>query len=135
VGYANGMLENSRVYLRSNCASIAELFQKAFEEYERYDLRLSSKIIIQLPNTYPYMRPDDPNMTDAWEKEHSYNYELVLPGESKNEIYEYMQADIQRFFGIDARIEKRMIPCIVLVRTSTKKRSKQKGENPKTGYG
>ena len=116
--------------MRSNCSSIAELFRKAFEEYERYDLRLPSKIIMELSNSYPYMRTTDANLTDAWEKEHSYNYELVLPGESKDKIYEYMQADLQRFFGIDARIEKRMMPCMVLVRTSTQNKIKTRGGKP-----
>jgi hypothetical protein len=130
VGYANGLKEGNRVSLRSNCYSIAELFQKAFEEYNRYEFRLRSKIIIELPELSMYVRPTDANLTDEWQRNHSYNYELSLPAERKKELYHFMQVDLQRYFGVEAFVEKRKIPCMVLVKNGTMDRLKTRGGKP-----
>jgi thiol-disulfide isomerase/thioredoxin len=127
VGYASGLKDGNGLRLSSNCSSIVELFQKAFEGHTQFDFHLPSKIIIELSNTYPYMRPDDPNLRDEWERMHSYNYELVLPGEIVDELYLFMQDDLQRFFRINASIEKRMIGCLVLIRTSAENKLKTRG--------
>jgi thiol-disulfide isomerase/thioredoxin len=127
VGHVNGGMDGNKVRMSSNCSSIAELYRLAYEEGSRYNFGLPVKMVIQLPETYAYVRPKDGKQLDEWEKEHSYNYELVLPEENKEKLHDYMKQDLERYFGIRGEIEKRKINGLVLIRTSTEDKLKTKG--------
>jgi hypothetical protein len=130
IGYTSGLEEGNKVSLRSNCSSIAELFKKAFEEDDRYEFRLPSKIIIEPANISFYGRPKDANLIDDWQKAYSYNYELGLPPERRKELYRFMQDDVQRYFGVEAFVEKRKIKCLALIRTGTLDKLRTSGGTP-----
>ncbi|TAM97108.1 MAG: TlpA family protein disulfide reductase [Chitinophagaceae bacterium] len=50
-----------------------------------------------------------------WEKANDYCYELIMPHYVKDTIfYKYMLQDLNRCFDIQANIEKRLLPCIVI---------------------
>lgn len=127
VGYASGSADEDKIRISSNCSSIVELFWLAYEEKGRYNFKLPSKLVLEFPDSYPYMRPKDGNQMDNWETEHSYNYELVLPEESKDRLFDYMKQDLERYFGIKGVVEKRKIKGMVLVRTSGEDKLKTKG--------
>lgn len=61
----------------------------------------------------------------------SYNYSLRIPASRAGEqqVMKAMQEDLQRFFGYEASVEKRMMPCWNLVVTdpSARKKLKTKG--------
>ena len=105
-------------HLVLNNASILRLFQTAFGEQGKYDFTPRNRIILEVSNPASYTYPTDDNQLDAWEKLHSYLYELCVPEKQAGELYQYMQQDLCRYFNLSAKVEKRKIPCWVLVRTS-----------------
>ncbi|SMC54692.1 TlpA family protein disulfide reductase [Pedobacter africanus] len=61
-------------------------------------------------------------------------YEQIVPrGISEKHWKVYMQQDLNRYFGFlygtEAKMEKRIVPCYVLVRTSTKDKLESKAKN------
>ncbi|CDS92098.1 Redoxin domain protein [Sphingobacterium sp. PM2-P1-29] len=65
------------------------------------------------------------------DKSNFYNYELIIPEEKVDSLYYYMLADLNRYSEYTGTIEKRMVNCLVLVRTSKKDKIKSKGGTPK----
>jgi thiol-disulfide isomerase/thioredoxin len=53
---------------------------------------------------------------DEWVNENIYSYELKLQKENAPEIFQLMQQDLNRFFAYDAKIEKRKVKCLALIR-------------------
>jgi thiol-disulfide isomerase/thioredoxin len=52
----------------------------------------------------------------GWRNAHMFTYQLKPPASKRKEALQYMQQDLNRFFGVKARIEKREMPCMALVK-------------------
>ena len=118
-------------HLVLNNASILRLFQTAFGEQGKYDFTPRNRIILQVSKPANYTYPTDDNQLDAWEKLHSYLYELCVPENQSGELYRYMQQDLCRYFKLRATVEKRKIACWVLVRTSNRLKLKKNEDSCK----
>src|SRR3546814_430986 len=55
---------------------------------------------------------------DEWKSQNEFIYEAVFPLMPRDETYTYFLQDIERYFQIDSRREKRKKECITIVRTS-----------------
>lgn len=64
---------------------------------------------------------------NSYENFNLYNYELIVPENEADSLYYYMLSDLNRYSHYTASIEKRMIDCLVLVRTSRVDKIKSKG--------
>jgi thiol-disulfide isomerase/thioredoxin len=64
---------------------------------------------------------------DIWQKQNCYAYEMVLPLEQRNNLYSYMLSDLNRFFDITGRVEKRKMKCLVIVRINKEEKFKYNG--------
>lgn len=54
-----------------------------------------------------------------WEQQYLFNYEYIGPlGRSRDELNLALRHDLNRFFGLEARVEKRTVPCLVLQKIS-----------------
>lgn len=54
-----------------------------------------------------------------WLRDHAWSYELIVPPHLSGKVFEIMRGDMVRLFPqYTASVEKRPIPCLVLVRTS-----------------
>ncbi|WP_051293274.1 TlpA family protein disulfide reductase [Olivibacter sitiensis] len=70
----------------------------------------------------------------TFEKYNLYNYELIVPEDKVDSLYYYMLEDLNRYSDYIGTIEKRMVDCLVLIRTSTKDKIKSKGGKIKNTF-
>jgi len=103
------------VYIK--CQPVVELYRLAFEENEKYRYNRPGRMVVQLAKPYAYQRPSDQMLSTEWKAKYSYNYRLVLPKERSDDLYRAMRQDLNRLFGLYARIEKRERNCLVLYST------------------
>jgi thiol-disulfide isomerase/thioredoxin len=99
--------------------SVVSLYQKAYNEDNKYAYDRAGRTILEFIDSSKYKRPAGRLHYDEWTLKYCYNYQLLLPKEKEAERYEIMQSDLSRFFDITATVEERMMSCLVLVRTST----------------
>ena len=104
-----------------------DLYIEAFNEIDRYDFRKPGRLIVNLKDSSPFLWPVNKELHPEWEKENLYNYALLLPNSTKAEKFIAMQQDLQRYFKVRARVEKREVNAWVLVRTTQKDLLKTKG--------
>jgi len=105
--------------------SIVNLFASVFEEGKTY---ISSKRIkILSKDSLQLSRPND-TPGNKWLPEHAYCYELIVPQERKDQLYEIAKADLARFFpDYQVYLQKMQQPCMVLTRTGETDQVKSKG--------
>jgi len=116
----NSILESEdgrTVHLKKTNA-VLDLFKAAFSADEPRRFAWRGSIALEMKDPGLFIRPADGNLLDAWMERSWYNYELVVPAARRDELYTIMQEELQRFFQVRARFEKRVVPSIVLVRTS-----------------
>lgn len=116
-----------RVIDRTYNYPISHLYSVAFgmydarglENYAVYDrviVESKDSLKIQYPSYYSDLPP---GALQAWKKENTYCYTLVLPPGQKDSLHRFkvMQQDLVRYFGYDCRVERRKVKCIVLKAT------------------
>jgi thiol-disulfide isomerase/thioredoxin len=115
--------------ITQNCTTPLLLFRIAFSEMGKYNLEARNSIQFDQVDTSDFIEPpiSDYNY-DSWQAMHLYNYDLVIPENKSPQLFKMMQQDLQRYFNVEARIEKRKIKCNVLIRTSSIDKIKTKGE-------
>lgn len=64
---------------------------------------------------------------ESQEDEHLYSYDLIVPIEKKDSIFEYILKDLNSNTDYYGRIEKRKIKCFAIIRTSSEDKIKTKG--------
>lgn len=114
-----------------NCFSIINLFITAFSEKNKYDLSPRNTWFLENIDTSKFFLPssNNNNEMDKWMQEYSYNYDLLIPQSKSNELFKIMQQDLMRYFDVKAKIEKRKIKCLSLIKISD--HSKKKSYNNK----
>jgi len=111
----NGSTTSNRIY--ANKVAIVDLFRMAFSEGNKYNLTPRNTIILEVKDSFKYIYPSDKNLMDEWRAENSYGYELLVPPSKSKNLYIIMQDDLMRYFDVEAKIEKKEINCLVLVKT------------------
>lgn len=66
--------------------------------------------------------------------DHLYNYELIVPHDKTDSLFDYMLADLNRYSDYIGTIESRIVDCLILVKNSSLDKIKTKGEKPKISY-
>jgi thiol-disulfide isomerase/thioredoxin len=76
--------------------------------------------ILELEDPTPFIFPYDKDEIQSWREKYTFSYEAITPYAGGIELlYETYQNDLKRFFPqYDARVERRVRDCLVLVRTS-----------------
>lgn len=115
----------NRIWL--NRASQLQLYVAAFSEGSKYNFNSRNSVILNVKDTFGFITPADPNLVDEWSVKHSYLYELQVPPAKAGQLYQFMQQDLNRYFGLTTKVEKRKITCLVLVRTGHQDQIKSKG--------
>jgi thiol-disulfide isomerase/thioredoxin len=93
------LLNSGKAQINSNCSSLFTLIKKAFGENGKYPVNTKYGLEINIDSSLLF-RPSDPNLWDGWDKDHLFNYQLILPASQKEILYKRMQEDIQRYLGI-----------------------------------
>lgn len=60
-------------------------------------------------------------------RENLYSYELIVPEHKADSLYHFMLADLNRYSGYSATIQKIPTDCLILIRTSETDKLKSKG--------
>lgn len=79
---------------------------------------------------YYFSNSRDIKYLDQWRDEHLYCYELRVPAADSGRLYQIMLQDLERFFGVTARLENRKTSCLVLVRNRDLSHLKTSGNQP-----
>jgi thiol-disulfide isomerase/thioredoxin len=121
-------------------ASIKDLYMIAAYSFsvprnneQRIILEVRDTIKYIWPNSIPEVFKRSKYKTRAqWVDENIYCYELIVPQETDYEdFYKYMLSDLNRFWGVTGTIEKRNIPCFLLVDKSNSLPLKSPSSNVK----
>jgi len=113
--------------IRIDCSSIEELYQKAYAGGSETKFNTPGRTIFETGDSAIYHRPRDRNQYDLWLRTHAYNYQLYLPKSRKENKFLVLQEDLRRSFNLIAKIEKRSVRCLLLVRTSRQDKLKSNG--------
>jgi hypothetical protein len=117
-----------------NCKPIKDLFVSAFSNYKQYNFEHRNTWVLNVKDSSRYLYPTREEDVTEWMQKNSYSYELyVAPGRAKNTYY-LMQKDLELYFNIKASVEKRMIKCLVLIRTSKEDKLRTRGDLAKTNF-
>jgi thiol-disulfide isomerase/thioredoxin len=129
--------------LSLNCVSAVELYKIAYSgDIERwpfiegkYDFDRPGRLILEVKDNFKYVAGSKTDKRrNEWLNNYCYNYQLFWPESKRNQFYEVMQIDLERFFNLEAKVELRKVKCLVLVRTSGKDKLKTKGGLPKNNF-
>jgi len=99
------------------------LFEKKGEKFN------SKKVVLEVKEPALLISKKGENGND-----HLYNYELIVPHDKTDSLFDYMLADLNRYSGYMGTIENRMIDCLVLVKISPLDEIKTEGDRPKISY-
>lgn len=95
---------DSLVEISSSSSSIVELYKKAYSGGTDFNFNNEGSVILKVKDSSLYVRPNNPEIRDDWDKEHSYNYTLFIPISKYKQGYKIMQEDLERYFGLKARV-------------------------------
>jgi len=121
--------EGKAVSITSNCSSIKELYRQAFSEKDKYNFNTPYSYILNANHKFQYGPPSNSELPDDWLKEHAYNYELLLTVNKVAIAYKIMQQDLERYFGLQGRIEKRLVTSVVIKKKSANVHAQKKSNN------
>jgi len=108
--------------------SILSMLEMAFAEGAKYNFEHSNSVFLNVKDPLKYRQPSDMSKFDEWLKTNPlYCYRLVVSEPDKTSLFGLMQEDMERYFNINVKIEKRTIKCLVLKRTSKNDKLRSKG--------
>ncbi len=106
----------TQIYIEGG--TILELYTTAFAEWYKYPFRLhSNSVILVVRDSSKYLYPKNINELIPWLTKNGYSYRLRVPEKKASQLFTFMKNDLNRFFGLKARIVRKEVLCIVVSRT------------------
>ena len=105
---------------------LLSLFQEAYGR----DYRFNNRIVLDVKRPESLYLPEGSKYWDEWLEKNLFCYELILPIDKANDIKAIMQQDLNRLFPYEAKIEKRKVQSLVLIRLSTEDKLRSSGGTP-----
>ena len=100
-------------------------FNNPFEDpYFDYGKR----VILKINDSSRYFYKSSTSYDD-WQLANCFVYEAVFPLSEKDQEYDHMLADLNRFFEMDGKIEKRKMKCLALERNGYAQRFVYQGDS------
>lgn len=103
------------------------LYQIAFNrklygiDLNMFQFTKNNKIILDSERAASLIMPKEIDRLDSWKDSSLFCYELLLPIEKSSQIFQWMQQDLHRFFDLNVSIQKRQLPCLILITTEKTK--------------
>ncbi|MEO7989266.1 MAG: TlpA disulfide reductase family protein [Chryseolinea sp.] len=98
-------------------AWIQLMFSLAWSDETRYFSR--NRIVLEVKDPSVLISNQEGEPLKAWLRNHAWCYEVIVPKPLSAKVFEIMRSDMTRLFPqYIASVEKRAMPCLVLVRTS-----------------
>ncbi|MCW3074276.1 MAG: thiol-disulfide isomerase-like thioredoxin [Flaviaesturariibacter sp.] len=120
------------VRLVATNATVPELYALAFPGAANWP---RSRRLWEGVTPQTFIPPTDPDSLAAWRDANLYCYELTLPVGREGDMNRTLAQDLDRFFSLRGRIERRSLTCSVLVRTDTAVNVKSRGGKPAHNLG
>ena len=118
----------NRVYM--NKMSVIDLFISAFNEGGQYFQRTLNNVVVELRDSSKYMSPVNTTYLDEWQNKHLYLYDIVVPQESADQLYDIMQHELHQLFPLKAYVEQRSVNRLTMIVSNKKVLSGTKGGKP-----
>lgn len=67
---------------------------------------------------YTFGNSADEKQFDKWKWQHLFCYELTVPPALQKDKFRIMQHELERYFDLTGKIERKQVKCYVLTRTS-----------------
>jgi len=120
--------------------SVLALFGNAIDigdgddPFETPDFDFGKRVILQVKDSNRYFYRKESGLTTLeWKEKNCYRYESVFPLDREPLIFHYMLDDLERYFDMSCRVEKRKMKCLALVRISDKDKIKSTRLPPSGG--
>jgi hypothetical protein len=112
------------------------LYQAAFTGLSHHSIDFSKRgrTITDPSILREYEAPADNEMYDLWLANYTFNYQLFSKNSTRVKNYLKMKVDLDSYFGIDAKVQKRKIKTVVLVNTGNFGKLKTKGGKPYSNF-
>ncbi len=109
-------------------AWIQLMFALAWSDETRYFSR--NRIVLEVKDPSLLISSQQGEPFKAWLRDHAWCYEVIVPKPLSAKVFEIMRSDMMRLFPqYIASVEKRAMPCLVLVRTSDNDKLKSNQAN------
>jgi hypothetical protein len=111
------------------------LYQIAFNrklygiDLNMFQLTKNNRIMLDSERAASLIMPKEIDRLDSWKDSSLFCYELSLPIEKSNQIFQWMQQDLLRFFDLDVSIQKRRLPCLILTNAGSLKNGISERQN------
>lgn len=103
----------TQIYIEGG--TILEFYTTAFAEWYKYPFILhSNSVELNVSNPSKYLPPKDINQLIPWIVKNGYSYGLRVPDDKAPQFFNFMKNDLNRYFGLKARIAKKKISCITV---------------------
>lgn len=87
-------------------------------------------IVIESADTNRFYFPRETSAVSEWLDNNSFCYAIKIPN-AQEDIFSFMKTDLDKFFKLDSKMERRIIKCLVLKRLPAKAdKLKTKGGSP-----
>lgn len=98
---------------------ILGLYYLAFRN--RINWNFYKMLSLQVADSTRYIYNKNKTYSDQWKKVNTYSYEQVSPfTTNKSDFYQTMVGNLDQYFGLRTRIEKRLTKCYVIVDNASK---------------
>ncbi len=122
-------------FVCNGCAAVSLILSAYNEGRSYYNFsRNLNNVIIDLADTSSFDHPKDGSKNAAWAHKYAWFYDFMVPEERAAQMYAAMRNDLNNYFPLTARKEKRIIRQLALIRTNTEDKFKSKGGETKTMY-
>ena len=112
-------LTHKPVYVNRYNNTIFELFQESFGGTPDQSLAgIDNRWILNLPHPEKIVFKGNPSEWDAWERDNAYCYEIQVPVSLSDKIPVIFRQDLERFFGLRAKVEMKEVSCLVIVQNA-----------------
>ncbi|RKR83325.1 thiol-disulfide isomerase/thioredoxin [Mucilaginibacter gracilis] len=96
-------------------------FNRPILEFYELAFAGTNRMLVEVKNKSQFELPLDRNKVDSWSIQNLFSYEICVPLKDERNINQFMQTDLNRFFGnlrdIEGNIEKRPFNCYILIKT------------------
>lgn len=109
---------------------LLNLYREAFGEQGKYDFSKKWNIVLDVNDTQRFISPEEEELAHDWKRKNLYNYALLLPENMAEERFSMMRSDLKRYLGFDARVEKKLISSMILVKVGNTDKLKSNKTGP-----
>jgi uncharacterized protein (TIGR03435 family) len=107
------------------------LYQRAFSDslYKDLDVYSPGRVVLEVGNIDKFVKKPNLRGEDAakWRDENCYNYQLFEPNDFRGDLYKKMKDDLDNYFQLNSRVEKRMVEIYALISEGNNDELKSKG--------